>query len=147
MFIQGRRHLGILRKVKPLPAVPGWSRWQRGREISSSCLVSVQERGGGRAALRSYLRGSGTREQCAWQEEHKDTQNAPTPCRVVQDECVPHPYTFLHLVTSLCCSTDPRDKDCTPLWPPAFGQGSSLPHSAWVWCLHGCWLQSQLTWC
>lgn len=59
MFTQGRRHLGILRKAKPLPAVPGWSRWQRGRGISCSCLVLVQERGGGCAALKSYLRGSG----------------------------------------------------------------------------------------
>lgn len=55
------------------------------------------------------------REQCAWQEVHKDTQNVPTLCRAVQDECVPHPYTFLRLMTLLCSSTDPRDKDCVPL--------------------------------
>lgn len=60
MFIQGTRHVGILRKAKPLPAVPGWSRWQRGRGISCSCLDLVQECGGACAALRSYLRGSGS---------------------------------------------------------------------------------------
>lgn len=123
MFIQGRRPLGILRKAKPLPAVPGWSRWQRGREISCSCLVLVQECGGGCAALRSYLRGSGTRERCAWQEVPKDTQNVPTPCRVAQDECVP---ILTHSCTSWpCCA------GLYPLWPRAFSQGSSLLHRAW----------------
>ena len=58
MFIQGRRHLGILRRAKPLPAMPRCHRWQRGRETSCSCLVSVQERRVHVQLSGSYLRGS-----------------------------------------------------------------------------------------
>lgn len=59
MFIQGRRHLGISGRAKPLPAAPHCRRWQRGRETSCSCLVSVQECRVHVQLSGSYLRGSG----------------------------------------------------------------------------------------
>lgn len=85
MFIQGRRHLGILRKAKPLPTVPGWSRWQRGRGISCSCLVLAQERGGACAAPRSYLRGPGSGHRNS--EHGKRYTRTPRACPLRAGRC------------------------------------------------------------
>lgn len=98
MFIPGRRHLGILRKAKPLPAVPGWGRWQRGRGISCSCLVLVQERGGACAALRSYLRGSGSGHGNSVHGKRytRTPRTCPLPagqCRVSVSPILTHSYT------------------------------------------------------
>lgn len=51
--------MGILRRAKPSPAVSCCRRWQKGRETSCSCLVSVEERRAHVQLSGSYLRGSG----------------------------------------------------------------------------------------
>lgn len=116
MFIQGRRCLGILRKAKPLPAMPGWSRRQRGRGISCSCLVLVQEHGGGCAALRSYLRGSGFghRDSVHGKRYTRTPRTCPLHAGWCRMMCPPSSH-----IPTPCCAAGART---IPLWPLAFSQ-------------------------
>lgn len=60
--------------------MPGWSRWQRGREISCSCLVLLQERGGACAGAIWEALALGTGTACM----ARGTQGHPERAHSVQ---------------------------------------------------------------
>lgn len=144
MFIQGRRHLGILRRAKPLPAAPHCRRWQRGRETSCSCLVSVQECREHVQLSGSYLRGSAFGHGNSVHKERyaRTPRTCPTLGKAVQDKAPP---VVTGTYTSQPCCTvaeTPEARTVSYRNHMHLSRGSYLQHSALVWWLYCFWLQS-----
>lgn len=78
-----------------MPAVPRCCRWQRGRETSCSCLVSVEEHRVHVQLLRSYLRGFGFGHRISVHNERYT--RTPRTCPLCARQCRMRSLLFIQI--------------------------------------------------